>query len=63
MYKFFGSAIEQGEVMKNICPWRINYTNERTYHYFLCKRCFEEQEFHETFINNCVIFSYKKYLC
>ena len=45
---------EQGEDMRNICPWCINYTNEKTYHCFLCKRCFEYQEFHEPFINNCV---------
>ena len=45
---------EQGEDMKNICPWCINYTNEKTHHCFLCKRCFEYQEFHEPLINNCV---------
>ena len=45
---------EQGEDMKNICPWCINYTNDRTNHCFLCKKCFENQEFHEPFINNCV---------
>jgi len=45
---------EQGEDMKNICPWCINYTNEKTRHCFQCKRCFEYQEFHEPFINNCV---------
>ena len=45
---------EQGEDMKNICPWCINYTNEKTHHCFLCKRCIEYQEFHEPFINNCV---------
>ena len=45
---------EQGEDMKNICPWCINYTNEKTKHCFLCKRCFEYQEFHEPLINNCV---------
>ena len=45
---------EQGEDMKNICPWCINYTTEKTRHCFLCKRCFEYQEFHEPFINNCV---------
>ena len=45
---------EQGEDMKNICPWCINYTNEKTHHCFLCKKCFECQEFHEPFINNCV---------
>ena len=45
---------EQGEDMKNICPWCINYTSEKTHHCFLCKRCFEYQEFHEPFINNCV---------
>ena len=45
---------EQGEDMKNICPWCINYTNDKTHHCFLCKRCFEYQEFHESFINNCV---------
>jgi palmitoyltransferase len=45
---------EQGEDMKNICPWCINYTNDRTHHCFLCKKCFENQEFHEPFINNCV---------
>ena len=45
---------EQGEDMKNICPWCINYTNEKTKHCFLCKKCFEYQEFHEPLINNCV---------
>ena len=45
---------EQGEDMKNICPWCINYTNEKTHHCFLCKKCIEFQEFHEPFINNCV---------
>ena len=45
---------EQGEDMKNICPWCINYTNEKSHHCFLCKKCIEYQEFHEPFINNCV---------
>ena len=45
---------EQGEDMKNICPWCINYTSENSYHCFLCKRCFDNQQFHEPFINNCI---------
>ena len=45
---------EQGEDMKNICPWCINYTSENSHHCFLCKRCFDNQQFHENLINNCV---------
>lgn len=45
---------EQGEDMKNICPWCNNYMNEKTRHCFLCKKCIIYQEFHDNYINNCV---------
>lgn len=45
---------EQGEDMKNICPWCINYITEKTRHCFLCGKCIKYQEFHDTYINNCV---------
>ncbi len=45
---------EQGEDLKNICPWCINNTNENTHHCFLCNKCFEYQEFHDYFLNNCI---------
>ena len=45
---------EQGEDMKNICPWCVNYINEKTKHCFLCKKCIKYQEFHDNYINNCV---------
>ena len=45
---------EQGEDMKNICPWCINYMQEKTSHCFLCKKCIKYQEFHDNYINNCV---------
>ena len=45
---------EQGEDMKNICPWCINYIDEKTHHCFLCKKCIKFQEFHDIYINNCV---------
>jgi ankyrin repeat protein len=45
---------EQGEDMKNICPWCINYLSEKTKHCFLCKKCIKYQEFHDNYINNCV---------
>ena len=45
---------EQGEDMKNICPWCINYMTEKTSHCFMCKKCIKYQEFHDNYINNCV---------
>ena len=45
---------EQGEDMKNICPWCINYMSEKTRHCFLCKKCIKYQIFHDSYINNCV---------
>ena len=45
---------EQGEDMKNVCPWCINYINEKTYHCFKCKKCIAYQQFHDVYINNCV---------
>ena len=45
---------EQGEDMKNICPWCVNYITEKTRHCFLCKKCIKYQEFHDNYINNCV---------
>ena len=45
---------EQGEDMKNICPWCVNYMGEKTRHCFFCKKCIKYQEFHDNFINNCV---------
>ena len=48
------SLAEQGEDLKNICPWCITDTNENTHHCFLCNKCFEYQEFHDYFLNNCI---------
>ena len=45
---------EKGENLKNICPWCINTLNENTYHCFLCNKCFENQKFHDVFLNNCI---------
>ena len=45
---------EQGEEMKNICPWCISNINENTYHCFLCSKCFNDQEFHDIYLNNCI---------
>ena len=45
---------EQGEEMKNICPWCINYMTEKTSHCFRCKKCIKYQEFHDNYINNCI---------
>ena len=55
--KFINSLLllaEQGEDMKNVCPWCINYINEKTYHCFKCKKCIAYQQFHDVYINNCV---------
>ena len=55
--KFLNSLLylaEQGEDLKNICPWCINNIDENTYHCFLCNKCFENQEFHDIFLNNCI---------
>ena len=57
MTKYLNSLLllaEQGEDLKNICPWCINNINENTYHCFLCNKCFEYQEFHDIFLNNCI---------
>ena len=40
--------------LKNICPWCINNKNENIYHCFLCNKCFEYQEFHDAYLNNCI---------
>ena len=45
---------EQGEDLKKICPWCINDINENTYHCFLCNKCFEFQQFHDIYLNNCI---------
>ena len=45
---------EQGENLKNICPWCINIINTNTYHCFLCNKCFDYQEFHDVYLNNCI---------
>lgn len=45
---------EQGEDLKNICPWCINTINKNTHHCFLCNKCFEYQEFHDSLLNNCI---------
>ena len=45
---------EQGEDMKNICPWCVNYITEKTRHCFLCTKCIKYQEFHDNYINNCI---------
>ena len=45
---------EQGDNLKNICPWCVNIINVNTYHCFLCNKCFEYQEFHDVYLNNCV---------
>ena len=45
---------EQQKDLKKICPWCINNINENTHHCFLCNKCFEYQEFHDIFLNNCV---------
>ena len=45
---------EKGEDLKNICPWCINTINENIYHCFLCNKCFENREFHDACLNNCI---------
>ena len=45
---------EQGEDLKNICPWCINSINENTHHCFLCNKCINYQEFHDVYLNNCI---------
>ena len=45
---------EQGEDLKNICPWCINNINENTRHCFLCNKCINYQEFHDVYLNNCI---------
>ena len=45
---------EQGEDLKNICPWCINTINENTHHCFLCNKCVNYQEFHDVYLNNCI---------
>ena len=45
---------EQGEDLKNICPWCINTINENTHHCFLCNKCINYQEFHDVYLNNCI---------
>ena len=45
---------EQGEDLKNICPWCINNINENTHHCFLCNKCINYQEFHDVYLNNCI---------
>lgn len=44
----------QGEDLKNICPWCINFIDENTHHCFLCNKCFKFQEFHDVYLNNCI---------
>ena len=45
---------QQGEDMKSICPWCINYIEKTTHHCFLCKKCIRYQQFHDIFVNNCI---------
>ena len=45
---------ENGEDLKNICPWCINNINENTHHCFLCNKCINFQEFHDVYLNNCI---------
>ena len=45
---------EQGEDLKNICPWCINIINENTHHCFSCNKCINYQEFHDIYLNNCI---------
>ena len=45
---------EQGENLKNICPWCVNNINKDTHHCFLCNKCVNYQEFHDVYLNNCV---------
>ena len=45
---------EQGEDLKNICPWCINTLNDNTHHCFLCNKCISHQEFHDVYLNNCI---------
>ena len=45
---------EQGENLKNICPWCINTLNDNTHHCFLCNKCISHQEFHDVYLNNCI---------
>ena len=44
----------QGEDLKNICPWCINFIDESTHHCFLCNKCFKYREFHDVYLNNCI---------
>ena len=55
--KYINSLVllaEQGENLKNICPWCINTVNENTYHCFFCNKCINYQEFHDSYLNNCI---------
>lgn len=45
---------EQGEDLKNICPWCVNSINKDTHHCFLCNKCINHQEFHDVYLNNCI---------
>ena len=46
--------VEQGENLKNICPWCINFVSQNTTHCALCNKCIDNQEFHDKFVNNCI---------
>ena len=45
---------EQGEDLKNICPWCVSSINKDTHHCFLCNKCVNYQEFHDVYLNNCI---------
>lgn len=46
--------VEQGENLKSICPWCVNYVGPHTTHCSLCNKCIDYQEFHDKYVNNCI---------
>lgn len=45
---------EEGESLRNICPWCLNYTNPFSKHCYICNKCINYIEFHSNCLNNCI---------
>ena len=50
---------EEGESLRNICPWCLNYCNPFSKHCYICNKCINYIEFHSNCLNNCI--TKKKY--
>ena len=45
---------EEGESLRNICPWCLNYCNPFSKHCYICNKCINYIEFHSNCLNNCI---------